>query len=209
MPEFKYAAMSRRAALTGVALASMALVAGCGGGGAATTGDMAMGAADGAKVTVVEYASVTCTHCAEWQRDVWPQFKAKYVDTNKIRYVFREYLTAMPDVGVAGFLIARCAGDDKYFDVVHQIMASQAEWQAGVPPRNSLFRIAAAAGLNEQQTQACVTDKDAIKAFEQRFKAAQAAGINSTPSFLINGVKVADHSWESLSAAIDAELAKA
>jgi protein-disulfide isomerase len=208
MSKFRYAAMSRRAALTGAALASMALMAGCGGGDAAATGDMGMGAPEGAKVTVVEYASVTCVHCAEWQRDVWPQFKAKYVDTNKVRYVFREYLTALPEVGVAGFLIARCAGDDKYFDVVHQIMGSQGEWQAGISPRDTLFRVAAAAGLSQEQTQACITDKDAIKAFEQRFKAAQNAGINATPTFEVNGVRVADRSLESLSRVIDAELAK-
>ena len=208
MTKFRYAAMSRRAALTGAALASLALVAGCGGGEAAATGDMALGAAEGAPVTVVEYASVTCAHCAVWQETVWPQFKAKYVDTNKVRYVFREYLTAMPDVGAAGFLIARCAGPDKYFDVVHQIMSSQREWAAGVAPRDSLYRIAGAAGLSQEQTQACITDKDAINALEQRFKAAQDAGVNGTPTFMVNGVRVADTSLEALSTAIDAELAK-
>src|SRR5690606_10676329 len=87
----KFAAMSRRAAITAAALAAMGLSA-CGGGGAggAAEGDMALGAPEGAKVTVVEYASVTCPHCAAWQEEVWPQFKARYVDTNQVRYVFRE-----------------------------------------------------------------------------------------------------------------------
>ena len=208
MPKFKYAAMSRRAALTGAALASMALVAGCGGKAETATGDMALGAAEGAAVTVVEYASITCNHCAAWQEEVWPQFKAKYVDTNKVRYVFREYLTAMPDVGAAGFMIARCAGPDKYFDVVHQLMASQREWAAGIAPRDTLYRVAAAAGLSQEATQACITDKDNIKAFEARFKSARDAGINGTPTFMVNGVRVADSSLEGLSAAIDAQLAK-
>jgi len=122
----KYAAMSRRAAMTAAALTAMATLAGCGGGGAgeAATGDMALGAPDGAKVTVVEYASVTCPHCAAWQEETWPAFKAAFVDTNKVRYVFRELPTPPANVAVAGFMIARCAGEDKYFDVIHGIMAS-------------------------------------------------------------------------------------
>ena len=137
----KYAAMSRRAAMTAAALAAMATLAGCGGGGAnaAAEGDMAMGAAEGAKVTVIEYASVTCHVCAAWQKENWAAFKAAYVDTNKVRYVFRELPTGPVNVAVAGFMIARCAGDDKYFDVVHNILSSQDEWQAGVNPRDTLF----------------------------------------------------------------------
>ena len=109
---FKYASMSRRAAVTAAALAAMATLAGCSGGGqsGAVEGDMALGAPEGAKVTVVEYASVTCGHCAAWQEQVYPEFKAKYVDTNQVRYVFREFPTAPEAVAVAGFLVARCAG---------------------------------------------------------------------------------------------------
>lgn len=208
--KFRYASMSRRAALTAAALASMAALAGCGGGGAAAPvdGDMAMGAAEGAKVTVVEYASVTCGHCASWQEDVWPAFKAKYVDNNKVRFVFREFPTPPQDVAVAGFLIARCAGEDKYFDVVHEIMSSQREWQAGVAPRDSLVRIAAGAGLSQEQFQTCVGDTKAIEAMDARIRAGVSAGVTGTPTFIVNGTKVVDSSLESLSTAIDAELAK-
>jgi protein-disulfide isomerase len=208
--KFRYASMSRRAALTAAALAAMATMAGCSGGkgGAAADGDMALGAAEGAKVTVVEYASVTCAHCATWQEEVWPEFKTKYVDTNKVRFVFREFPTPPQDVAVAGFLIARCAGEDKYFDVIHQVMASQKEWMTGVNPRDSLIRIAGAAGLNQQQFEACVRDEDAIKAMEGRIKAGIDAGVSGTPTFLVNGTKVVDSSLSGLSEAIDAELAK-
>lgn len=207
-PSLRYGAMSRRAAMVGVALAATAAAAGCGpksGGGA--QGDIGIGADEGAAVTVVEYASVTCEHCAAWQEEVWPAFKAKYVDTKKVRYVFREFLTAMPDVGAAGFLIARCAGEDKYLDVVHAIMASQAEWRAGVPPRTTLFRVAGGAGLSEAQTQECIRDPDALKALEARVKAGIDSGVNATPTFMVNGTKVADTSLDGLSAAIDAALA--
>ncbi|MFC5373584.1 DsbA family protein [Brevundimonas faecalis] len=208
-PTFKYAAMSRRAALTAAALASMAFVAGCTGkAGGAAEGDMAMGAGAEAKVTVVEYASVTCGHCAVWNEEVWPEFKTKYVDTKKVRYVFREFPTPPQDIAVAGFLIARCAGEDKYFDVVHDIMASQKEWLTGVQPRTTLFRVGQAAGLSQTQIEECIRDKVAIEKMSDRIKAGIDAGVQGTPTFLVNGVKVADSSLSGLSAAIDAELAK-
>lgn len=206
---FKYASMSRRAAVTAAALAAMATLAGCSGGakGGAADGDMALGAAEGAKVTVVEYASVTCGHCAVWQQTIWPEFKAKYVDTNQVRYVFREFPTEPAPVAVAGFLMARCAGPDKYFDVIHEIMASQREFFGGTPPRTVLLRIANGAGLSEQQFQDCVTNEEAIKGMDARIKAALAAGVNGTPYFMVNGEHVADSSLSGLSEKIDAALA--
>jgi protein-disulfide isomerase len=209
MATFRYASMSRRAALTAAALAAMATVAGCTAKtGGAAQGDMGMGAGEDAKVMVVEYASVTCGHCAVWNEEVWPEFKTKYVDTKKVRYVFREFPTPPQDIAVAGFLIARCAGPDKYFDVVHDIMASQKEWMAGVAPRTTLFRAAAAAGLSQEQTEACISDKAAIEEMSNRIKAGIDAGVTGTPTFLVNGTKVLDSSLSGLSEAIDAELAK-
>ena len=209
MATFRYASMSRRAALTAAALAAMATVAGCTAkSGGAADGDMAMGAGADAKVTVVEYASVTCGHCAVWNEEVWPEFKTRYVDTKKVRYVFREFPTPPQDIAVAGFLIARCAGPDKYFDVVHDIMASQKEWMAGVAPRTTIFRAAAAAGLSQEQTEACIRDKAAIEEMSNRIKAGIDAGVTGTPTFIVNGTKVADSSLSGLSQAIDAELAK-
>lgn len=206
---FKFGSMSRRAAITGAALAAMTTLAACSGGGfQEAEGDMGLGAAKGAKVTVVEYASVTCSHCAAWQQDVWPEFKAKYVDTNKVRYIFREFPTPPVPVAAAGFLVARCAGPDKYFDVIHEIMASQAEIFGGTPPRTTLLRIAQGAGLSEAQFEACVTDTKAAEALDKRVKAGIDAGVDGTPSFYVNGEKVADPSLASLSAKIDAALAK-
>ena len=205
---FKYASMSRRAATTGAALAAMMALAGCSGGNqAAAEGDMSLGAAEGAKVTVVEYAAVTCGHCATWQEEVYPEFKAKYIDTNKIRYTFREFPTAPVEIAAAGFLLARCAGEDKYFPVIHEIMASQREFFGGTPPRTVLLRIAGGAGLSEDQFKACVTDRDATAALDKRVKAGIDAGISGTPTFLVNGEKVADISLAGLSAKIDAALA--
>jgi protein-disulfide isomerase len=130
------------------------------------------------------------------------------VDTKQVRYVFREFPTPPQDIAVAGFLIARCAGPDKYFDVVHDIMASQKEWMAGVAPRTTLFRAAAAAGLSQEQTEACIGDKAAIEEMSNRIKAGIDAGVTGTPTFIVNGTKVLDSSMSGLSEAIDAELAK-
>jgi len=206
---FTFSAMSRRAALTGAALAAMTSLAACSGDAAKPAeGDMSLGAPEGAKVTVVEYASVTCSHCAEWQKDTWPAFKAKYVDTNKVRYTFREFPTAPVPIATAGFMIARCAGPDKYFNVIHTIMARQSQLFSGVPPHDFLLPIALENGLTEKQFEACITDPAAIAAMEARIKAGLDAGVNGTPTFLVNGEKVIDSSLTGLSEKIDAALAK-
>src|SRR5690606_37642635 len=154
--------------------AATLVLAACGGGGnsAPAEGDMIRGAGEDAAVTVVEYASVTCGHCALWNETVWPQFKERYVDNNRVRFIFRELPTPPQDIAVAGFLLARCAGDDRYFEVIDQIMRSQREWMQGTPPRESLVRIAANAGLSEAEFTQCVTDQDAILAMDERVRAA-------------------------------------
>ena len=202
----RLARMSRRAAMTGAALALMALSA-CGEKVTAPAeGDMALGAPEGAKVTVIEYASVTCSHCATWQATVWPEFKARYVDTNKVRYVFREFPTSPVEIATAGFLLARCAGPDKYFGVVDELMARQNEMFSTVP-RTVLLDIATKAGLSEAQFTACLSDKAAIEKLDARIKAGIAAGVEGTPAFFVNGEKMVDVSLAGLSGKIDAALA--
>ena len=197
--------LNRRSALLSACLGAAALaLAACSGGGGdgAAEGDMAMGAAEGAPVTVVEYASVTCSHCALWNETVMPEFKAKYVDTNQVRFVFRELPTPPVDVATAGFLLDLCAVEDRYFEVVDAIMRAQTEIFAG-QGRAVLLRVAQSAGLNEEQFTQCVTDEDAIRAMEGRVRQAQDMGVTGTPAFFVNGERVADSSLEGLSAAID------
>ena len=201
----RYAAMSRRAAMTAAALTTMVALAGCSGTGSGK-------AAEGAKVTVVEYASVTCHVCAAWQEKNWEGFKTRYVDTDKVRYVFREIPTPPAEVAIAGFLIARCAGENKYFDVVHELLASQEELRGD--PRATLFRVGNGAGLSNERVQQCITDEAALAAAEERAQAARAAGVDGTPTFFVNGTKVitpgsqSGTDLEDLSKAIEAELAK-
>jgi protein-disulfide isomerase len=165
-------------------------LAGCNkSGGAVTADDMTLGNPN-AKVTVVEYASASCPHCAEFNNDTFPAFKAKYIDSGKIRYVFREFLTPPVEVAASGFLIARCAGKDKYFSVLDAIYrGQQAMYQSG-DYRGFLLHVAESAGLSEQQFNSCTTDDNALKALNDRVQKAVDAGITGTPSFVVNGAKM-------------------
>jgi protein-disulfide isomerase len=173
---------------------------------AVTADDMSLGSPS-AKVTMIEYASVSCPHCADWNANVFPAFKAKYVDTGKVRYVAREALTADPAIAAAGFLTARCAGKDKYFQVVDAIYRAQPQ-MATTEPRTVLLNIAKSAGLTEAQFTACTTDEKALTALNDRWnRYVKDDKINSTPTFVING-KVYDKGEMTL-ADLDAAIAAA
>lgn len=173
---------------------------------AAGPADMSLGSPK-AKVKVVEFASLSCPHCAAFHGEVFPAFKKKYIDTGKVRFTLKEVLTAPAEVAAAGFLLARCAGKDKYFQVVSDVFASQAEW-ATTGPRASLLRIARKAGLDEARFEACVGDDAALQAMNARIgRDAAAAGIEATPTFFVNGRKVKDGAMTL--AELDAAIAKA
>ena len=174
---------------------------------AVTADDMSLGN-PAAKVTVIEYASVSCPHCADWNINVFPAFKAKYIDTGKVRYVAREALTADPAIAAAGFLTARCAGKDKYFQVVDAIYRGQADMARTGQPRTVLLNIARSAGLTDAQFQACVTDEKALTALNDRWnRYMKDDKINGTPTFIING-KVYDKGEMPLTD-LDAAIAEA
>jgi protein-disulfide isomerase len=177
------------------------------GSGGKLPDDMDMGNPQ-AKVTVVEYASVGCPICGKWYRDVWPSFKAKYVDTGKVHYVFKEMLVgggAEVQVASAGFLLARCAGKDKYFAVTDAIFRDQE--QAFSAPRETLENIAKSVGMTEDQFNKCVTDEAAIKGLQDRVdRHSRDDHVNSTPTFVINGkaLEPGYHTLEEIDAAIKA-----
>jgi protein-disulfide isomerase len=165
-------------------------LAGCNKPGAAVTADdMTLGNPN-AKVTVVEYASASCPHCAEFNNDTFPAFKAKYIDTGKIRYVFREFLTPPVEVAASGFLIARCAGKDKYFSVLDAIYRGQQQMYQSGDYHGFLLHVAESAGLSEQQFNSCTTDDAALKALNDRVQKAIDAGVSGTPTFVVNGKKM-------------------
>ena len=167
--------------------------------------DMDLGNAQ-SKITVVEYASVGCPVCAKWYGEVYPAFKTKYVDSGKVHYVFREMLVGGgPEIAVAasGFLLARCAGKDKYFAVNDAIFKSQA--QAFAAPRETLVDIAKSVGMTEDGFNKCINDETAIKALNDRVdRHNRVDHVNSTPTFVINGkaMEPGYHTMEEMDAAI-------
>ena len=152
--------------------------------------DMALGSPK-AKVTVIEYASASCPHCAAFNNQVLPAFKAKYIDTGKVRYVLREYLTEPVDFAAAGFLTARCGGPSRYFSLLDQVYRHQAQVYQTGDVYGVLMQAAKAGGLTEAQFNACVYDGKALAAVNDRADTyAQRDQIDVTPSFVVNGVRL-------------------
>jgi len=192
--------VSRRSALA-LALGVLALAACNRGGADAADGPMTLGRED-APVTVTEFASVACPACAAWDAQVWPEFKRKYVDTGLVKFEYREMLTGQSQVAAAGFLIARCAGRDKYFDVVHALYRGQEEMARTGDVRGVLLRIAQSAGLTEEQFEACISDEDALVALNERNEANARIATRGTPTFLVNGEPLENATMAGFDAAI-------
>lgn len=194
-----------------IAAASVSLLAACGDKGAKSgaEGDMELGNPN-AKVTLVEYASVTCSHCARFDKDVFPALRAKYIDNGKIHYVFREFLTTPAPVAAAGFVLARCAGKDKYFQVVEAMFRAQDEMFQTGDFRTPYLRIAKSMGMTEDQFNTCLNDSAALDAVSKRVqRAVDVDKIDGTPTFLVNGKQVAtgETTLDKLDAAITAAQA--
>ncbi len=138
---------------------------------------------------------------------MFPEFKKKYIDTGKVRYEFHEFLTAPVQFAAAGFLLARCAGSDKYFNVLDAIYRNQeAIYQSG-DFAGGLKRIAESMGMSDKQYLDCITDEKALNALNTRVeKASTKDGIEATPTFIINGAKT---EGEMTMAQLDAAVAKA
>jgi protein-disulfide isomerase len=195
--------MSRHVALPrllGLALA--AGLAAVSGAAAASAPEHALGSPKAA-VTVVEYASVGCPHCATWANQVFPAFKKQWIDTGKVRFVFHEMITGDSELAVAGFMVADCASPDKYFQVVDAIFADQVGVAQGGGA--ALLKVAQAAGMTPAQFDACLTDHRALADLQARTdKDAQDHGVEFTPTFFVNGQKmVGDPTLKDLSAAIE------
>jgi protein-disulfide isomerase len=155
-----------------------------------------------APVTVVEYASVGCPHCATWANTVFPAFRKAYIDTGKVRFEFHEMITGDTELAVAGFLVADCAPPDRYFQVVDAIFADQEGVARGGGV--ALLKLAEGAGLTPAQFDACLTDPQALKALQARTdKDAAAHGVDATPTFFVDGARLqGEANLEGLAAAI-------
>jgi protein-disulfide isomerase len=149
--------------------------------------DMALGPAN-ASVTITEYASMTCPHCAAFNENVFPKIKSEYIDTGKVRYVFREF--PLDIKAAAGSMLARCIAKDdagKYFAVVDMLFKQQNDWVTK-NTTETLTRIGKQAGLSQQAVEDCLKDQALLDkiAADQKF-ANEVLKVNSTPTFFING----------------------
>ena len=218
-------AFDRRRLLLGGSALSLLALAGCSDGGAnaqelpgsvgtVDTGelmqegplpDLIEGDPD-APVTIVEYASMTCPHCARFHGDTYPEIKEKYVETGKARFILREF--PFDPRSAAAFMLARCAGESKRPAMVDALFEQQQAWARAENGQAALFDIARLAGFTQDSFRECLSDQKLLDDVMATFKRGQELGVESTPTFFINGAKFQGNmSAADMSAAIDAALA--
>ena len=146
-------------------------------------GERALGDED-APVTIIEYASATCPHCANFHVDTLPALKEEFIDTGKVRFVFREF--PFDDLALAAFMLARCAPEERYFPIIDVLFEEQKSWTQS--PREELLKIARMAGFTEESFNQCLENKEIAEGIlEIRSTAAEQYGVNATPTFFVNG----------------------
>ena len=171
---------------------------------AVTQVDRVLGRPD-APATVIEYASVTCPHCAAWHAEVFPDFKARFIDTGRVRYVYREILTQPAELSFAGALLARCAPTERYFDVIGALMAGQPALYANRDANAWLSAGARAGGLDGATAADCLRNPAANAALNSRLDATDAAGVRTSPTFFVDGEILAGHTLADFDAALAAD----
>jgi len=167
-------------------------------------GDVMVGS-DKAPVTIIEYASMTCPHCAHFATTTFPELKQRYIDTGKVRYTLREF--PLDALAAAGFMLARCGGNDKYMPIVDTLFAKQADWIVK-EPLPVLKSIAKQFGFTEDSFDQCLANQRLLDSIQEvRDHAAEKLGVNSTPTFFINGKRlIGDLSIEQMAKEIDPYL---
>lgn len=171
-----------------------------------TAADRSIGRAD-APVTVVEYASFACSHCADWHRFVYPGFKARFIDTGQVRFVFRNLPTLPQEMSLPGAALARCAAPERFFDVASALMYGQEAVLRGGTQEDWYAPAIAVSGRTQAELEACVSTPATRNAINRDIEGAEAAGVDSTPSFFVNGRRLMDRSLGGLEVAIRAATA--
>ncbi len=168
---------------------------------AGPVGDMTIGS-DKAPVTIIEYASMTCPHCAHFSETTFPELQKRYIDTGKVRFTLRPF--PLDALAAAGFMLALCAGKDKYMPIVETLFAKQSDWMVK-EPLPPLKDIAKQFGVSESQFNECLANQKLLDDIQAvRDHAAQKLGVNSTPTFFVNGKKlVGDVSIDQFAKEID------
>ncbi len=163
-------------------------------------GEMALGAGEDAKVTIIEYASATCGHCAAFHNDAYKKLKAEYIDTNKVRFVFREY--PLNDAALAAFMIARAAPKESYFPLMDVFFETLDTWAKN--PAEGLLNIAKQAGFTQEKFDATLKDQNLAKAIMEIRDGGTKFGVEGTPTFFINGeLYDGERTFEAFKAKID------
>lgn len=170
--------------------------------------ERSLGNAD-AKVTIIEYSSLTCPHCADFHREILPQIKAEYIDKGLVRWVLRDF--PLDGRAMAAAMVARCVPQDRYFGFIDLLFRDQQTWARGSDPLTDIKVRAQLAGLSPADVDACLADKQLLQGIQQRAQEGQQRdGINATPSFLINGQAISGvRSFTDIKGPIDEALAKA
>jgi len=146
--------------------------------------DQVQGPTD-APVTIIEYASMTCSHCAQFHNTTYRELKKRYIGTGKVRFILREF--PLDPLAASAFMLARCAGDGKYYPVIDAFFHSQSQW-AVQKPLEPMLAIAKQAGFTKESFEACLTNQKMLEGIEwTRNRATEKFGVNSTPTFFING----------------------
>ncbi len=149
-------------------------------------GEMALGV-ETAPVTIIEYASMTCPHCASFHENTLPELKKRYIDTGKVRLIFREF--PFDPLGAGASMLARCGDKERFFPLVDALFSQQNKWVVQ-KPIEPLLAIAKQAGFSQESFEACLSNQKVLEGIEAvRNRGAQVFGVDSTPTFFINGVK--------------------
>lgn len=171
--------------------------------------DMTLGAED-APISIVEYASFTCPHCASFHADQFKKIKENYIDTGKVKFTFREVY--FDKYGMWASMIARCSGPDRFFGMTDLILNNQSTWaRAGgdLAIVSELTKLGKIAGLSDEQLNTCMQDADKLRALVAWYQENAARDdVKSTPSFLIDGEKYSNMSFEEFATILDAKLAE-
>ena len=170
--------------------------------------EMTMGPED-AKVTIIEYASFTCPHCANFHKGPLKQLKADYIDTDKIHFIYRDVY--FDRFGLWASMVARCGGPEKFFGISDMLYEQQREWPQGEPAAiaDNLRRIGKVAGLEPDAVEACLNDTEKAKALVAWYQQnAEADAVESTPTLVINEQKYSNMAYDDLKAIIEEKLAE-
>lgn len=174
--------------------------------------DITLGDAD-APITIVEYASWTCPACLQFHNDVIPMLKADYVETGQVKFVFREFPTPPANISVAGFALARCAGEDRYYDAIDDLFAAQTNVlnlaRSGGDIEGALRAVASSYGIEGDGFNDCLSNKDVTYAIGESVMKGDSQGVNSTPTVFLNGEKLQGYDWrtaDGMKALLDEKL---